>query len=480
MFSTVVAIDINKGIAKDGKIPWHYPEDLKFFKELTTGHVVIMGRKTYESIGHPLPNRINIVISSELKQNDGQTHSELKQTNTDQTSSSDITTADQQTNTDKSNQSDDTELILFNDLWKCVEFCMSTYKNKKLFVIGGGTIYKWFITNRLITSEYVTQSCTNYDCDTFYHSKLKGPKRILGTYEHYYRFVIEKFNKEEYKFLTLGKRILSHGNIKSDRTGVGTMSLFGRQMRFNLKNHSFPLLTTRKMFLRGIFEELMLYIRGQTDSAILEAKGIYVWKGNTSRAFLDSKGLHQLPVGDMGASYGFLFRHFGGEYVNCKADHTGIGVDQLKYVIDKLKNHPTDRRIIISLWDPTNLNKCPLPPCLYNYQFIVVDGKLSCMMTQRSSDFVVAGGWNIATGALLTYLLASVTNLEPAELIWNIGDVHVYKNLVDSINEQCQRRPYAFPKLFINKKENIEDYQFSDIKLLGYKFHPSIGMIMNV
>jgi thymidylate synthase len=233
------------------------------------------------------------------------------------------------------------------------------------------------------------------------------------------------------------------------------------------------------MFLRGIFEELMLYIRGQTNSKILEDKGITVWKGNTSRNFLDSCGL-TLPEGDMGASYGFLFRHFGAEYKTCLDDYTNKGFDQLYYAIDKLKNNPSDRRIIISLWDPNNLNKCPLPPCLYNYQFYVADNKLYCMMTQRSSDYAVAGGWNIATGSLLTYLIASVCGLEPYKLLWNIGDTHIYNNLVDQIKEQVNRRPYLFPKIIINKKQKIEDYEYSDIKLLCYNYHEPIQMNMNV
>jgi thymidylate synthase len=234
------------------------------------------------------------------------------------------------------------------------------------------------------------------------------------------------------------------------------------------------------MFLRGIFAELMLFIRGQTNNQILEDQRISVWRGNTTRDFLDARGLQHMPVGDMGASYGFLFRHFGAKYDTCLTDYTGQGVDQLGNLIQTIKASPNDRRLIISLWSPPDLDKCPLPPCLYNYQFYIHGKNLSCMMTQRSSDFAVAGGWNIATGALLTYLIAAVCKLEPYELIWNLGDVHIYNNLTEQTKQQLVRCPRVFPKLYINKKENIEDFEFSDLELLCYDPHESIEMILNV
>jgi dihydrofolate reductase/thymidylate synthase len=443
MFSTVVAMDSKKGIATDNIIPWHFSEDLKFFRELTENNVVIMGRKTYESIGKPLPNRINIVITRGV-------------------------------------QPLHPDVIAFNDMWRCVDYCLTQHKDKKLFVIGGEQIYKWFLENNLVETEYVTQISNDYSCNVFYPSKLVGPKKVVYICDEYFRYELHHTNTEEYEFLQLGKKILETGVDKSDRTGTGTLSIFGQRLEFDLSGNTFPLLTTRKMFIRGIFEELMLYLRGQTDSSILESKGINVWTGNTSRSFLDAKGLQHLPVGDMGPSYGFLFRHFGAEYKTCKDDYKGQGVDQLYNLINTIKNNPNDRRLRISLWDPANLTKCPLPPCLEQYQFYVENGKLSCMMTQRSSDYVVAGGWNVATGALLTYLISAVTDLTPNKLIWNIGDTHVYKNVKSQLEEQVARKPYLFPKILINKRQKIEDFEFDDIKLLGYKYHGPIQMVMNI
>lgn len=445
MFSLVVAIDGACNIGKDGQIPWKCPEDMKHFRTLTTNGVVIMGRKTYESIGRPLPNRVNIVISSQGIVADG--------------------------------------VQVFKDPWEAVHYCEKNQKDKKWFVIGGAQIYDWFCKNNLIQDMHVTQIRQVYDgCDVKFlfpraNTKWVSTKQLSDLADYSYYTVR---NPEEEACMELLRNILVAGNEKSDRTGTGTKSLFGRQLRFDLRNNTFPLMTTRRMFLRGIFAELMLFIRGQTNNQVLEDQKISIWRGNTTREFLDSRGLQHMPVGDMGASYGFLFRHFGANYTDCLQDYTGKGVDQLMNVINTIKKNPNDRRMIISLWDPNNLNNCPLPPCLYNYQFYVHNKELYCMMTQRSSDFVVAGGWNIATGALLTYLIATVCGLKPAELIWNLGDVHIYNNLVEQTKTQLKRDPYVYPKLFINKKENIEDFEFSDLTLVNYNPHPAIEMVMNV
>lgn len=444
MFSIVVAYDSEYGIGKNQYIPWRCPEDLEFFKQLTKDNVVIMGRKTYESIGKPLPGRINIVISRNMPLAPG--------------------------------------ITVVRDLESCCVVC-SKIPNVNYYVIGGADIYTMFLKSGLVSSAYVTEIYANYNCDVFFPNDLAPLPRKVSHIKELPDAIIMQYvypNREEEAFLDLGKKILNTGVDKSDRTGTGTYSLFGQHLEFDLTCDRFPLMTTRKMFLRGVFEELMLYIRGQTDNQILVSKGINVWTPNTTRQFLDNRGLNDLPVGDMGPSYGFLFRHFGANYINCKTDYTGQGVDQLAKVIDLIRNKPDDRRIIISLWDPNAVDKCPLPPCLYNYQFNVSDGFLSCMMTQRSSDFAIAGGWNVATGALLTIMLAAVCDLKPGKLIWNLGDVHVYKNLVEDFKKQLVRIPYKFPKLTISKKEQIEQYEFSDLRLIGYKSHSPITYTMSV
>jgi thymidylate synthase len=446
MFSIVVAIDQNNSIGKDGKIPWHCPEDLKHFKQLTTDGIVIMGRKTYQSIGHALPNRLNIVISKSV------------------------------------HNAADNSTMFFDDPWAAVKYC-AILKTDKLFVIGGEAIYDWFLQNKLVHTLHITQINQRIaDCDRRFkypvtRVRLVEKRKLSDTADY---FIISIINEEEQQCIDLIKTIMTYGQERQNRTGVAAKSLFGRQLRFNLRDNTFPLMTTRKMFFRGIFAELMLFIRGQTDNQILEDQKITVWRPNTTREFLDSKGLQHLPVGDIGSSYGFLFRYFGAQYKTCKDSYKGQGYDQLADVIKTIKTDPHSRRLIISLWDPNSLHNCPLPPCLYNYQFYVGnDNTLSCMMTQRSSDFVVAGGWNIGTGALLTYLIAKVCALRPAELIWNIGDIHIYSNLYDAAKQQMTLEGRPYPKLFIRQRDNIEDFEFEDLNLIGYNPHPSIAVVMN-
>ena len=276
MFSLVVAIDTDCNIGKKGQIPWKCPEDMKHFKSLTTGGVVIMGRKTYESIGRPLSDRVNIVISSQ-----------------------DLTIKGAHT---------------FKDPWDAVRYCEKNQKGKNWFVIGGAQIYDWFMDNKLLYDMHITRIRQVYDgCDVkflFLRANVKwvSTKQLSDLVDYFYYIVR---NPEEEECMGLLRDIYYMGNEKSDRTGSGTKSLFGRQLRFNLRNNTFPLMTTRKMFLRGIFAELMLFIRGQTNNQILEDQKISVWRGNTTREFLDARGLQHMPIGDMGASYGFLFRHFG-------------------------------------------------------------------------------------------------------------------------------------------------------------------------
>ena len=445
MFTIVAAYDSRYGIAKGKYIPWKCPEDLTFFKKLTKDNVVIMGRKTYESIGKPLSNRTNIVIS-------------------------------------KTAPLDIPDITVVRDLVECCVAC-SKIPNVNYYVIGGAEIYTMFLKSKLVSDSYITEMRGSYDCDLFFPDELAQVPRKVNHLVELPDAVIMHYvypNIEENLFIDLGRKILTDGNEKADRTGTGTLSLFGQHLEFDLSDGTFPLLTSRKMFFRGVFEELMLYIRGQTNNQILVDKGINVWTPNTTRKFLDDKGLQHLPTGDMGPSYGFLFRHFGAEYKTSTDDYTGQGVDQLARAVELIKNNPSDRRIIISLWDPTNIDKCPLPPCLYNYQFYVSNGTLSCMMTQRSSDFAIAGGWNVATGALLTIMIATVCGLKPGKLTWNLGDVHIYKNLIAEFRKQLDVTPYKFPKLIINKKENIELYEYSDLLLLGYKSHAALSFALSV
>lgn len=290
-------------------------------------------------------------------------------------------------------------------------------------------------------------------------------------------------NTEELQYLDLIRKILAEGDVRHDRTGTGTKAIFGAQMRFSLANHALPLLTTKRVFYRGVLEELLWFIRGDTNAQHLQAKGIKIWDGNSTREYLDSRGLTANAAGDLGPVYGFQWRHFGAQYVDFSTDYSGQGVDQLQQVIDTLRSNPTDRRIIMSAWNPADLGRMALPPCHMFCQFFVAGGRLSCQMYQRSCDVGLGVPFNIASYSLLTIMIAWVCNLEPGEFIHVMGDTHVYLNHVEALTVQLERAPRAFPTLRIRpgtQRESIDAFCFEDFELSGYTPHDRLEMKMAV
>jgi len=286
---------------------------------------------------------------------------------------------------------------------------------------------------------------------------------------------------EEQQYLQLIRKIIQTGNKKGDRTGTGTLSLFGAQLRFSLRDGSFPLLTTKKVFYRGIAEELFWFIRGSTSAKELQEKNVRIWDGNSSRAFLDNIGLNHREEGDLGPVYGFQWRHFGAEYVDMHADYSGKGVDQLANVINLIRTRPDDRRILLCAWNPADLDKMALPPCHCLVQFYCANGELSCQLYQRSADMGLGVPFNIASYALLTIMLAHVTGLKPGDFVHTLGDAHVYSNHVEALKQQLERKPRPFPTISIKRKvENIEEFKFEDFEVTGYDPHPKIAMDMAV
>jgi len=286
---------------------------------------------------------------------------------------------------------------------------------------------------------------------------------------------------EEYQYLRLIQDIIQSGNKKEDRTGVGTISKFGAQMRFSLRDNVFPLLTTKRVFWRGVAEELLWFIRGDTNGKNLAEKNVKIWDANGTREFLDGRGLTEREEGDLGPVYGFQWRHFGAEYKDMHTDYTGQGVDQLKECIDKIKTNPNDRRIIMTAWNPAALHLMALPPCHMFCQFYVANGELSCLMYQRSCDMGLGVPFNIASYALLTRMMAHVCGLKAGEFIHTLGDAHVYTNHVEPLQEQLKREPKPFPTLeFTRQVTDIEDFVFEDFKLVGYSPHGPIKMEMAV
>lgn len=285
---------------------------------------------------------------------------------------------------------------------------------------------------------------------------------------------------DERGYLDQIRYIIQHGHTKQDRTGTGTVSVFGLQARYSLRDQ-FPLLTTKKVFWKGILEELLWFVKGSTNAKELSEKGVKIWDANGSRQFLDNLGLTNREEGDLGPVYGFQWRHFGAEYKDMHTDYTGQGVDQLQNVIDSIKKNPDDRRIILCAWNPKDLPLMALPPCHALCQFYVLNGELSCQLYQRSGDMGLGVPFNIASYSLLTYMIAHITGLKPGDFVHTLGDAHIYLNHIEPLKIQLQREPRPLPKLKIKRKvENINDFKAEDFEIENYNPYPMIKMAMAV
>ena len=285
----------------------------------------------------------------------------------------------------------------------------------------------------------------------------------------------------EKQYLNLVRSVLERGEPRTDRTGTGTLSVFGASMRFSLRE-GFPLLTTKRVFWKAVCEELLWFIRGDTDARHLSEKGVRIWDANSSRAFLDSMGFLDREEGDLGPIYGFQWRHWGAEYGTAKDDYQGKGVDQLRQVIELIKTEPSSRRIILSAWNPTAIPKMALPPCHVMAQFYVSGSKeLSCQLYQRSADLGLGVPFNIASYSLLTHMIAQVCGLAVGDFVHVLGDAHVYANHVEALTDQIEREPRSFPTLKLNSRiTEIDDFTIDDVELEGYRPHPSVPMKMAV
>lgn len=309
------------------------------------------------------------------------------------------------------------------------------------------------------------KSCRNCRPDKFEHSIA-------------FHFQENNINHEELQYLNLIENIIGDGNIKIDKCTPSktTYSLFGERMKFNLRD-AFPLLTTKHVFWRAVVEELLWFISGNTNTSQLSDKNIHIWDKNGSRQYLDSNGFTERQEGDLGPVYGFQWRYSGAIYENMNSNYKNKGIDQLKQIIETIKNKPNDRRIIICSWNPIDIPKMALPPCHCLVQFYVTNGELSCQLYQRSADMGLGVPFNIASYSLLTYMIAHVTNLKPGDFIHILGDAHVYKNHIKPLKEQLLRKPFKFPTLKISSiKKNIDDFVFEDFQLIDYKCHPKIEM----
>lgn len=448
-FEIVVAHNSKRGIGIKNGIPWRCGEDMNFFKGLTsTGkNAVIMGANTWRSIGSsPLKGRVNFVISNgTVKQHDGA------------------------------------------QVCKSVQECISSVlsisdKIDRAFVIGGESIYKQFLEARVVSVIYANEILTDKtECDKFFCDVPVCFDKELdytnSTCEVRYTRYSRHLNTEEGQYLQLVEKILREGERRSDRTGTGTLSVFGNSMRFSLRDGRIPLLTTKRVFWRGVVEELLWMLSGSTDANILAETGVHIWDGNASREFMDGLGFTERRVGDIGPAYGFQWRYSGAKYVDCCTDYTGQGVDQIQRCIDMIKDDPSSRRIILSAWNPSDVGNMNLPPCHVMAQFLVSGQELSCMVFQRSVDVGLGLPFNIASYSLLTHMMAKCCGLTAKELVHAAGDTHIYRDHVGPLERQVKRCPLEFPTVALNDAiTEIDGFTAEDITLQGYTSYPSVKM----
>ena len=285
---------------------------------------------------------------------------------------------------------------------------------------------------------------------------------------------------DEYQYIGLIKDILNDGELINGRNG-NALTIFGSAMHFDLTENTIPILTTKKVAWKTCAKELFWFLKGATNNNLLNDVNVHIWDGNGSREFLDSRNLNHLEVNDLGPVYGHQWRHYNAEYKDFNTDYSGKGVDQIKYIIDSLKDpiERYSRRLIISAWNPQQLDQMALPPCHVLAQFNVIGNKLSCSLYQRSGDVGLGVPFNIASYSLLTHILAKHCGLVAKEFVYYLGNTHIYDDHIEELKQQILRKPYKLPKIFIkNKYENIEDYSINDINLENYESHESIKMEM--
>lgn len=440
-FKIIACVDEKYGYSKLGKIPWHLDlkgkEMMHFKKQTTTGefrNMLVMGYNTFNDMRTApedkckkiLETRDISVISSKGIEYDG--------------------------------------IRVFKSVWDFLLYVHNNYKNSNdcnIWVCGGEDLWYYFLRLKIVNEILLSVVPCNYNCDKFFNiNKFENQFNLIKE-EDKDKFSIkyyEYMNKEECKYVNAIKKIMEKGYPSMDRSGVGTLSAFGKTFKYDIRNYRLPLFTHRKMFARGIIEELLFFISGKTDTKILENKGVNIWKTHTSASFLSKRGL-DLKEGDYGPSYGYQLRNWGGK-----------GLDQLEYVVNLLKTDPHSRRILFSYWNPEFLDKVPLPPCHILYMFNVnSEGELSCSFTQRSNDFALAGNFNICSATFLVFILCKVCNLKPGKIIHHIGNIHLYKNQLTHIKEFIDNKLYNFPLVDLEKKDNCDEYNIEDFKIMFYK-----------
>jgi dihydrofolate reductase/thymidylate synthase len=494
-FDIIVAVDKTNGIGSHDvetnsfNIPWKIKGELEYFRTKTTltelpgrKNAVIMGRNTWNSIPkkyRPLPNRVNIVLTSDTTQTD--------------------------------------EYYRATSLDEALNIANNLQEVENVFVIGGKKLYEESLTHKMLRFVFVTKIDDDFKCninlnmnpmhlielDSISSNLLnESTGNLVSTTFYKYQHVNNLHTSTrhpEYQYLDLLRKIMYKGNERPTRNAI-TKSLFGYHIVFDLRPIDkslsddgwcvFPQITTRSMGIKGAIEELKLFMSGSSDSKILEKKNINFWKGNTTREFLDSVGLEHLEEGDLGMLYPIQWRAFGVQKYEGKAvNHVGKGFDQLQYVIDTLKKDPYSRRIIMISYNPAQMKECPIFPChsIVIQFYLDNDQTLSIHMYQRSADLVVGKPTNFQTTTLLLLTIINIINnssdytgpkFRPGDALFSGGDAHIYEQHYDVVKEQLTRKPFPFPKIKIMKNitslDEINNIDFKDIVYKDKQSHPAL------
>jgi thymidylate synthase/dihydrofolate reductase len=418
-YNLIAALDQNNGIGYQNNMPWHVKEDTKYFRKMTANKTVIMGRYTWESVGY-LPNRRNIVIT---------------------------------TNPHKVNHS---EVIIFDNLNDVLE----NYHSDDTFIIGGESIYTQTIhrARRL----YITRLNATYTCDAYFpkipdHFKVVEIINLTDDATVYVYENMFDYTSAEHKYLRLLYEILKEGEYKSPRNNP-VLSLFGKRIKFRVDMdddwYIMPILTTKKMFIKGVITELIWFLRGDTSVKYLNDRGVHIWDRNAVN-------------GDIGPGYGYQWVNWGGK-----------GLNQVQRIIDKMRNSKEDRDAVMSAWNFEDLDKMALPPCHILYVFNYAKGKLNVNMTMRSTDVFLGLPFNIASTAFLLLFIAKLSGLCPGEIIINCTDAHIYEQHIRSVETQIMRTPYYFPKCKLKREikslEDVRGLEFDDFEFI-YFSHPKLS-----
>ena len=401
----IVAVGQSMGIGNNGRLPWHVPEELKLFSKITNGKTLVVGRKTFETLP-TLAGRYIICMS-----------------------------------TSKNQMLDTKNNVTFVDGLPA--------KDSDTFIAGGAEIYKLALsTPGYVDEVYLSIMKKEYTCDTFFDKKWLRDFVIVEEqeYDDFVHYRMERTTHGEAQYLELMQSITKTGGFRSGRNGV-TISTFNNNMTFDLRN-GFPLLTTKKMFKRGIVEELLFFLRGDTDTTYLSDKKVNIWKGNTTAEFIKNRGL-PYAEGVYGPLYGYQWRFFNAEY---KVDEYGRplpskgGFDQLANVVELIVNDPHSRRILMTTYNPAQAEEGVLYPCHSIVLQFYVDGKeLDMFCYNRSQDVFLGVPFNIASSSLLLMVVAKLTKKTPRFFYMTMGDTHIYTDHTDAVSKQVNRIPYKFP-----------------------------------